>query len=71
MLAEQYEKHMGPELISGKRLEMPHNQVITRDNVQEVMSLQNTNKSFQVILANLLFSANNPFQEDVAAIQDL
>lgn len=71
MLAEQYEKHVGPELISERRMRMPLKQVITRDNIQEVMSLQHTNKSFQVILANLLFSANNPFQEDVASIQDL
>ena len=46
MLGEQYEKLMGSELISDRRMEMPSNQVITRDNVQEVMSLQNTNKSF-------------------------
>ena len=70
-LAEQYEAHLGPGLISEGRLQMPLKQVITRDNIQEVKGLQHTNKSFQVILANLLFSANNPFQEDVASIQDL
>lgn len=39
LLNEQYEHEIGPELISDKRTEMPRSQVITRDNVQEVISL--------------------------------
>ena len=39
LVAEQYEHEIGSELISQRRTEMPRNQVITRDNVQEVISL--------------------------------
>ena len=48
--------------ISSRRLEMYARQVIPREQLLEIMKLQeNKANNFQEILSNLLFSANNPF----------
>jgi len=45
--------------------------VITRDNLREINRLLDNNSDFSVILSNLLFSANNPFQSNFAFISDM
>lgn len=58
-------------MISGERLEFPHRQVITKDNLREINRLLDNNSDFSVILSNLLFSANNPFQSNFAYVSDM
>jgi hypothetical protein len=43
---------------------------MTKNNVQKVDELLDKNPQFSTILANLLFSANNPFQEGIPFVND-
>ena len=61
----------GNKFLTEERLVFPHRQVITRDNIREISRLLESNSDFSVILSNLFFSANNPFQSNFAFISDM
>jgi len=52
-------------------MKFPKNQVISKDNLDLIKKLQEEHDpKFQITLANLLFSANNPFQSNFSFTHD-
>ena len=51
-------------------MEFPKTQYMSKKMINHVETLADSNPQFQSILANLIFSANNPFQENFPFIQD-
>jgi len=56
--------------ISEKRQAFPKTHYMTKKTINHVENLMEYNQHFQCILANLIFSANNPFQENFPFIHD-
>ena len=48
----------------------PLKQFMTQEKVQQVRNLLNNKQDYSTILTNLLFSANNPFQEGFPFVED-
>jgi hypothetical protein len=56
--------------IKADRMKYPLKQFMTQEKLKQVNNLLENKKEYSTILANLLFSANNPFQEGFPFVED-